>query len=584
VFSSHANTKAACWKYVGFLYANEQCESPIDSSRIFCRVCLDEQKTGGFHLSKVANFSLGTSTGNINRHLLDKHEIAVESSIAGTPLILNYLSKHCSSSGSSVDATCATEHEINRDILIWFVRDMMAFDNVEKPGFVDFFGKHLSMVNLPKSQTLSGTALNDVYIAVSSKVKDELCDVQSICVMADGWTDRYRGRSYVGIRVSFIKNWTYRLVTLSCQNMCGSHTGQALADHIKGVLSKFFRDPKKLLLTTCHDGASNMMKASQLLKSQSVQHCVAHALHLLINCDSLNRVLEIKLLVQQCRDIVTALHFKSGMLEDEETTAADLVVLEEIRSKIQRTQMILDVDDQFGLADINDDEDMGSTSPDESLHGQTRTTHRHSYLKGSCPTRWNSVLAMIESITDLYKSTENCLKKIGRLDLCLNSSQLDILKELCVFLKEFEKLTLVVSTNVPVLSMIPLMKLRIKRICQIGPDDDDAIKEVKKLIAQNVDRRLPENDFVSINQVLDPLTKNVVPQEVGLSLLSKAFSIAADKGIITMTTTTTNIDSANRDTGNSAGAQAAASRGPDDHDDDNDAPAVSKMCCNCCLY
>jgi hypothetical protein len=62
VFSSHGNTKDACWKYVGFLYANEQCESPIDSSRIFCRVCLDEQKTGGFHLSKVANFSLGTST------------------------------------------------------------------------------------------------------------------------------------------------------------------------------------------------------------------------------------------------------------------------------------------------------------------------------------------------------------------------------------------------------------------------------------------------------------------------------------------------------------------------------------------
>jgi hypothetical protein len=79
-------------------------------------------------------------------------------------------------------------------------------------------------------------------------------------------------------------------------------------------------------------------------------------------------------------------------------------------------------------------------------------------------------------ITDLYKSTENCLKKIGRLDLCLNSSQLDILKELCVFLKEFEKLTLVVSTNVAVLSMIPLMKLRIRRICQIGPDNDDAIK------------------------------------------------------------------------------------------------------------
>jgi hypothetical protein len=66
-----------------------------------------------------------------------------------------------------------------------------------------------------------------------------------------------------------------------------SHTGQHLADHIRSILSKFFPDLKKMLIVACHDGTANMMKCSKLLKVQSVQHCVAHALHLLIIVDSL---------------------------------------------------------------------------------------------------------------------------------------------------------------------------------------------------------------------------------------------------------------------------------------------------------
>ena len=49
-------------------------------------MCLEEQQDGGFHLSRVANFCLTTSTGNINEHLFDKHEIVVESSSSITPL------------------------------------------------------------------------------------------------------------------------------------------------------------------------------------------------------------------------------------------------------------------------------------------------------------------------------------------------------------------------------------------------------------------------------------------------------------------------------------------------------------------
>ena len=104
-----------------------------------------------------------------------------------------------------------------------------------------------------------------------------------------------------------------------------------------------------MLIATCHDGAANMMKASQLLKAQSVQHWVALVLHLLLTVDGLHRVKELKDLVQKCRDIVTKLHLKSALLEDDETSIADLEKLEEFRAKLKAAHDVIHLDDQYPL-------------------------------------------------------------------------------------------------------------------------------------------------------------------------------------------------------------------------------------------
>ena len=117
--------------------------------------------------------------------MLDKHDIVIENQRVPQSLILNYIKRHSSENN---EATLnITQHEFNRDILIWFVRDLLAFENVQKPGLVDFFAKVLpnKEIHLPCSKTLAGTALNDVYLAVLSKVKEDLANIRSICVMAD---------------------------------------------------------------------------------------------------------------------------------------------------------------------------------------------------------------------------------------------------------------------------------------------------------------------------------------------------------------------------------------------------------------
>jgi len=48
------------------------------------------------------------------------------------------------------DGCAKSAHELNRDILIWFCRDLIAFEAVEKGGFVVFFQK-----NFPTCQILT---------------------------------------------------------------------------------------------------------------------------------------------------------------------------------------------------------------------------------------------------------------------------------------------------------------------------------------------------------------------------------------------------------------------------------------------
>jgi len=104
--------------------------------------CLEEQKKhGGFHISKVSSFSSGTSTGNINRHLLDKHDLVVESTQSKIPQILNYIVKHTSAAAGSTQGDEILQHEFSRDVLMWFVRDLLAFENVAKQGMINFMKK-----------------------------------------------------------------------------------------------------------------------------------------------------------------------------------------------------------------------------------------------------------------------------------------------------------------------------------------------------------------------------------------------------------------------------------------------------------
>ena len=174
-----------------------------------------------------------------------------------------------------------------------------------------------------------------------------------------------------------------------------------------------------MFVTSCHDGTANMVAASKLLKVDNFQHCTAHALHLLLTTDSLNKVNDAIEIIQKCRNIVTSLHFKSMQLEDEISASANKALIDKLQNAMANVNEVLEMDDQISLDSL-------SSSEGESTHFTS--------LKSSCPTRWNSVLHMIVSILGLRDEVQNLLKRIGYSELCLHNDELDFLSELASFL------------------------------------------------------------------------------------------------------------------------------------------------------
>ncbi len=141
-------------------------------------------------------------------HLSVKHNINEGAAVEKVVKISSYLQKYTNDKEAAASGNI-TAHEFNRDLTVWFCRDLLPFDAIAKEGMVDFFRKLFPDIQLPTPTTLSNTALNDVYLAVHSQVKDMMKDVKSLCLMFDGWTDKHKARPFMGIRASFVHNWSY---------------------------------------------------------------------------------------------------------------------------------------------------------------------------------------------------------------------------------------------------------------------------------------------------------------------------------------------------------------------------------------
>lgn len=135
-------------------------------------------------------------------------------------------------------------------------------------------------------------------------------------------------------------------VSLGCHVLL-SHTGRDNSPYVIKLLQQFVPDVEKIMNTSCHDGESNMIKASQLKKVDSFQPCAAHALHLLLTVESSNKINELVRLSQSSRNIVSTLHFKAIMVAEELMETEDKELIDKMTADADSVKVMKKMKESF---------------------------------------------------------------------------------------------------------------------------------------------------------------------------------------------------------------------------------------------
>jgi len=145
------------------------------------------------------------------------------------------------------------------------------------------------------------------------------------------------------------------------------------------------------------------------------------------------------------------------------------------------------------------------------------SVRHHETLKQPCVTRWNSVLAMIDSVLCLWNEMAAALTRNGDREYCLSENDKDVLLELRHLLKPFHNLTKLVSCQQPTLSLVPLIIKEVRETVKRKPDnsDSDVVGELKDALAARVDHRIQITETVQMAALLDPAMKDFVVVEKG---------------------------------------------------------------------
>ena len=166
----------------------------------------------------------------MKNHLFLVHKI-ITNKVSTEEKNNNILKNWCSVSSSSSKA----KFDITRDIALSFCTDLLSFNLVERTGFINFFEKNLGIVTLSRS-SLACRALIDMFKAVKSSVKDVLKYSIAASLLFDGWTDKYKKLSYIGVKCSVITSeWDRKIFTLACAPQ-ENHTAENIADFMKNVI------------------------------------------------------------------------------------------------------------------------------------------------------------------------------------------------------------------------------------------------------------------------------------------------------------------------------------------------------------
>jgi len=381
-------------------------------------------------------------------------------------------------------------------------RDLSPFSIVDKPGFRTFLqqtGVVKDSSDIPDRSSLSRGGLDSVYDSTLDAVKQLIQTSPHVVAMTtDMWTDNYRRRSYATFTLHFCDaNFHQQSVMLKTTMFPGRHTGENIKQEMTKTVAEFGLDSKQIIYVT--DNGANIVKACKLAGVERLG-CVAHGVHNLISVDGIENTALLKKVVSDVKTIVHAFVYKTSMLEEE----GRRMVQEELIAQIQNE----DVDvETVEYGDDEESDQLTQATTTSNQHGSSRYT---TTLKKDCPTRWNSVMTMLESLIKSRQLVERCLASLQMFDKIPSLDDWATIEDLVKFLKAFKKATELLSgSDYPTCSITLLFRAELASTLEAESTDSPVIAELKRNMRAGFDRRFPISDLHVSAAMLDPSQRHL---------------------------------------------------------------------------
>lgn len=298
---------------------------------------------------------------------------------------------------SSIKKISAKQRKENDDALMMlFSKSFLPFSIVEDDYFKKFVEKLNPAYQLPSRKHVSKTLLDAEYLSCVNQVKENLVQVDSLCLTIDCWTSRAQ-EGYLAATAHYI-NQEFELETslLQCYTLTGPHTAVNLSRELNDIVNEWKLDKKIRLVVS--DNAPNVQNCIKELQLKNFG-CFAHTINLIAK-NSLN-LPDVELFLTKLRAIVS--HFRRS------NTAIEKLLKYQLNNNVsQPKKMIIDV-----------------------------------------ATRWNSTFYMLERALLLK---EALISTLAILDSSSSSSlenltadEWKMCKDLCTVLKPLEQVTVQIS-------------------------------------------------------------------------------------------------------------------------------------------
>ncbi|CAG5037111.1 unnamed protein product [Parnassius apollo] len=503
-----------CWRHFGDLVIEEDNKKKkVCNDQVFCNACLtvaqEENDDISFGLAKIKSYVKTVSTGNLNKHLRDVHDLREESSHKATQNIKQFFEvrprppRSVAASSSSLTKR-KDSWLLARDMALWFCKSLMPFDSVSDEGMNDFFQKYDIIANkedMPSRDTVSRTALDDVYESMLDNVKVQIkTDVAGhAAITFDIWSDKYRHLNYITLTLHYLTtDFELKSFTLCTKLIEGKKTGEKIQAILLDIKECF--DLQEKVLHSVTDAGSNVKRAISLAALDS-HLCLGHGLHNLVTVDGIGRVPELDKLIKKCKKIVKTVRYRLPELE----RAAEKEQIEFLQS-LERVSEHLEMDENEPIID-DEGSESNSVSGLQTSDEFGNMNHVPS-IKTSSPTRWHSMLAMLESLAHFCNRNpvNRMLSQISQHDLKIYQQEWNLLEDLIRFLRKFREVVEMLSTQKTAsLNLALVFHLEIRDILNSLSDEETLIMlTLKNNMLAKLDKRFPITDKIVVAALLDP--------------------------------------------------------------------------------